>query len=98
AGEWQTDPGSAIRRKAAGSVALSAVPAVTVPPCSICSCAGFQIFEPAGGLKAPPYFQVAGSNGPWWRAPAGAVIRAPLWFPAGAASGNCVVPGFGLLA
>ena len=39
-----------------------------------------------------------GSNGPWFTALAGAVILAPLSFPAGAASGNWVAPGAALLA
>src|SRR5205807_8319537 len=44
------------------------------------------------------YFHVAGSNGPVLTAPAGAVVRALLSRPAGAASGNAVVPGCALLA
>ena len=59
---------------------------------------GFQIFAPSGGSNAPPYFQVAGSNGPRLSAPAGAVVLAPLSLPAGAASGNCIAPGAALLA
>ena len=69
-------------------MALNTVPPVTLPPCIIFSFTGFQIFEPAGALNAVPYFHVAGSNGPWLTAPAGATARAPLSLPAGAASGN----------
>ena len=73
------------------------MPPVTLPPCIIFSFTGFQIFEPAGGLKAVPYFHVAGSNGPWLTAPAGGRAAAPLSWPAGAASGNCVAPGVAAL-
>ena len=79
-------------------MALNSVPPVTLPPCIIFSFTGFQIFAPAGGLNAGPYFHVAGSNGPWFTAPAGAAMRALLSLPAGAASGNCVVPGAALFA
>ena len=82
----------------AGSVALNSVPPVTFSPRIIFSFTGFQIFDPAGGLNAVPYFQVAGSNAPWFAAPGGATFRALLSLPAGAASGNCVAPGFALLA
>ena len=81
-----------------GSLAPKNVPPVTLPPCIIFSFTGFQIFAPGGGLNAGPYFQVAGSNGPWLTAPAGATIRALLSLPAGAASGKVCVPGAALLA
>ena len=55
-------------------------------------------FDPAGALNAGPYFHVAMSKGPWFSAPGGAIIRALLSLPAGAASGNVVVPGAALLA
>jgi hypothetical protein len=54
--------------------------------------------EPAGASKAGPYFQLFMSNGPWLTAPAGATVRALLSLPAGAASGNEVVPGVALFA
>ena len=57
---------------------------------------GFQIRAPAGGSNAVPYFHVARSNGPWFAAPLGAVFRALLSVPAGAASGNFAVPAVGL--
>src|SRR2546421_5455823 len=82
----------------AGSVELKSVPPVTLPPCIIFSFTGFQTFEPAGASNAVPYFHVAGSNGPVFTAPAGATMRALLSLPAGAASGNDVVPGAALLA
>ncbi len=88
----------AIAQYVSGSVPLNTVPPVTLPPAIILSFTGFQIFAPCGGLNAVPYFQVPGSNGPWFTAPAGAVILAPLSFPAGAASGNWVAPGAALLA
>jgi hypothetical protein len=62
------------------------------------SLAGLQIFDDAGGLNAGPYFQAAALNGPWFTAPGGATIRALLSEPAGAARGNCVVPGLALFA
>src|SRR2546425_9474111 len=77
----------------AGSVALNTVPPVTLPPCINLSFTGFQILEPCGGLNAPPYFHVAGSNGPWFTAPAGGGGDAPLFLPAGAARGK--LPGAG---
>ena len=69
-------------------MALNSVPPVTLPPCSILSFTGFQIFAPGGGLNAVPYFHVAGSKGPVLTAFAGAVVSARLSTPAGAASGN----------
>src|SRR4051794_31478855 len=91
-------PAFAMAQYVAGSVALNSVPPVTLPPCIIFSFTGFQILAPSGGLNAVPYFQLAALNGPWLTAPAGAVIRALLSLPAGAASGNCVVPGLALFA
>ena len=91
-------PALAIAQYVAGSVALNSVPPVTLPPCINFTLAGFQIFAPGGGLNADPYFHVDGSKGPWFAAPAGAVERAPLSLPAGAASGNCVAPGAALPA
>src|SRR3954471_1803056 len=79
-------------------MSLNTVPPVTLPPAISFSFTGFQIFAPCGGLNAVPYFHVAGLNGPWFSAPAGAVVRAPLSLPAAAASGNCVAPGAALLA
>jgi hypothetical protein len=79
-------------------VAPNSVPPVTLPPCINLIFAGFQIFEPAGALNAVPYFQVAGSKGPWFAAPAGPAFDAPLSLPAGAASGNLLAPASGLLA
>jgi hypothetical protein len=52
----------------------------------------------AGGLNAGPYFQVAGSNGPWLTASGGATAFELLSVPAGAARGNFVFPASGLLA
>jgi len=96
--QMKSYPALAIAQYVAGSVALKTVPPVTLPPCMILSFAGFQIFAPAGGLNAVPYFQAAALNGPWFTAPGGATIRALLSVPAGAASGNCVAPGLALLA
>ena len=59
---------------------------------------GFQILELAGGFQAGPYFQPSGVNGAAFTAPAGAVLNAPLSFPAGAASGKRMVPASALLA
>ena len=81
----------------AGSVELKSVPPVVLPPCIILSLTGFQIFAFGGALNAGPYFQVAGSNRPWFTAPAGATASALLSVPAGAASGNCVFPASLLL-
>src|SRR5688572_32569750 len=81
-------PASAIAQYVAGSVALNSVPPVTLPPWSIFSFTGFQILAPAGGVKAGPYFQVAGSNGPVLRAFGGGWVIARLSVPAGAARGN----------
>ena len=39
---------------------------MTLPPCCIFNLAGFQTFDPAGALKAVPYFHVAGSKAPWF--------------------------------
>ena len=61
---------------------------MTLPPCSILSFTGFQIFVPGGGLKAVPNFQVAGSKAPVLTALAGAVASERLSAPAGAASGK----------
>src|SRR5262249_40090052 len=58
---------------------------------------GFQAFAEGGGLKAGPYFHVAGLNGPWLIAPVGATARALLSFPAGAARGKDVAPAAALL-
>jgi hypothetical protein len=88
----------AIAQYVAGSVALKSVPPVTLPPCIIFSFTGFQIFAPAGGLNAGPYFHVDGSNGPWLTAPGGATVFALLSLPAGAASGKVSVPGAALFA
>jgi hypothetical protein len=74
------------------------VPPVTLPPCSIFSFTGFQIFEPGGGSKAVPYFHVVGSNGPLVHRAGGATMRALLSTPALAASGNVCVPGAALFA
>ena len=79
-------------------MALNSVPPVTLPPCISLSFTGFQIRAPDGGLNAGPYFQVAGSKAPWLTAPAGATFLALLSVPAGAASGNCVVPAAALFA
>src|SRR5258706_10687390 len=74
------------------------LPAVTFSPRIYFIFTVFHIFEPPGGSTPPPYFHAPGLNGPWLVAPAGAVVRAPLSLPAGAASGNCVAPGRALLA
>src|SRR5829696_2121224 len=91
-------PAFAIAQYVAGSVAENNVPPVTFPPCCSFTLTGFQTFDPAGALKLVPYFHAAGSKTPWLTAPAGAVCFAPLSLPAGAASGNCVLPASGLLA
>src|SRR6476660_5740219 len=96
--QMKSYPALAIAQYVAGSVALKSVPPVTLPPSIIFTLTGFQTFEPGGGLNAGPYFQVAMSNGPWFTAPGGAIIRALLSLPAGEASGNWVVPGAALLA
>jgi hypothetical protein len=69
-----------------------------LPLCIILSFTGFQILEPAGGLKLVPYFQAFMSNGPTFTAPGGAFLMAPLSLPAGAARGNVSFPASGLLA
>src|ERR1041384_5756957 len=96
--QMKSYPAFAIAQYVAGSVALNSVPPVTFSPRLIFSFTGFQIFEFAGAFHAVPYFHWVGSNGPWLTAPAGAVIRALLCLPAGAASGNCVSPGRALFA
>src|SRR5689334_23220841 len=96
--QMKSYPALAIAQYVSGSVALNSVPPVTLPPCIILSFTGFQIFDPAGGLKAGPYFQAAASNGPEFTAPGGAVLIAPLSLPAGAASGKLSFPASALLA
>src|SRR5262245_6010547 len=96
--QMKSYPAFAIAQYVAGSVALNSVPPVTLPPWFIFTFTGFQIFDPAGGSKAGPYFHVLGLNGPVLTAPGGATFFALLSRPAGAASGNCVAPGFALLA
>src|SRR5215468_8851103 len=67
---------------------LDKVPPTSLPPDVSLILAGFQTFVPGGGLKTGPYFQVEASNGPWLTAPAGAISRALLSTPAGAAIGK----------
>src|SRR6266567_4377985 len=74
-----------------GSLTPMTVPPTSLPPCISLILAGFQIFVPAGALKAEPYFQVDILYGPGLIAPGGATALALLSLPAGAASGN----GFG---
>ena len=79
-------------------MALKSVPPVTFSPRIILSFTGFQIFEPAGGSNAWPFFHVVGSKGPVFMAPVGGTLRALLSRPACAASGNCVAPACALFA
>ena len=79
-------------------MALKSVPPVTFSPRIILSFTGFQVFEPAAGSNAPPYFQPSLLNGPLFTAPSGATLRALLSLPAAAANGNCVAPGLALFA
>src|SRR5437660_658308 len=64
------------------------VPPTNLPPDISLILAGFHTLVPGGGVKALPYFQVFMLNGPWLTAPAGAISRALLSTPAGAAIGN----------
>src|SRR6266436_1488343 len=64
------------------------VPPTSLPPDISLILAGFHTLVPGGGVKALPYFQVFILYGPWLTAPAGAISRALLSTPAGAAIGN----------
>jgi len=79
-------------------VALNSVPPVTFWPAFILAITGFQIWDPGGGLKSGPYFQVFSSGIPLLTAPGGGVLMAPLSLPAGAARGNVICPAAALLA
>src|SRR6266436_138871 len=70
------------------------VPPTSLPPDISLILAGFHTLVPGGGVKALPYFQVFILYGPWLTAPAGAISRALLSTPAGAAIGNsfCCAP------
>jgi hypothetical protein len=74
------------------------VPPVTFSPFIILSFTGFQILASAGASKLCPYFHFAGIDDSLVHAPGGAFVMAPLSLPAGAASGNCIVPAAALLA
>src|ERR1051326_8795059 len=81
-----------------GSDEAKTVPPVTFSPRIILSFTGFQILLLAGASKAWPYFQDFSSIRPELTPPGSGRSIAPDSLPAGAASGNCVVPGAALLA
>ena len=59
---------------------------------------GFHSFVFCPALVFGPYFQVLGSIAPVLTAPGSGFSFAPLFVPAGAASGNFCLPASGLLA